>query len=59
MTPYITKDFSECVIAHRNVTDSVAEDIKNCNILVIAAVEREDTSLFSCIDKVIAILEQQ
>lgn len=59
MTPYITKDFSECVIAHRNVTDSVAEDIKNCNILVLAAVEREDTSLFNCIDKVIAILEQQ
>ena len=59
ITPYITKDFSECVIAHRKYTDNMAEDIKNCNVLILAAVEREDKDLFNCIDKVIAILESQ
>ena len=58
MEPYITKDFSECVIAHRNVVDSCADDIRNCNILFISGVERDDKDVFSCIEKVIKILEQ-
>ena len=59
IAPYITKDFSECVIAHRNVTDSCADDIRSCNILLITSVERDDRAMFKCIEKVITILEQQ
>ena len=59
MSPYLVKDFSECVIAHRLYMDQVTEDIKNCNILFITAVERDDVSVMECIDKVISILETQ
>ena len=58
MAPYISKDFSECVIAHRNVVDSCADDIRTCNILFITAVERSDKDLFTSIEKIIRILEQ-
>ena len=58
MAPYICKDFSECVIAHRRVVDSCADDIRSCNILFITAVERSDKDLFASIEEIIKILEQ-
>ena len=57
MTPFMAKDFRELVSAHRDFTDQCAEDIKNCNILLITAVERDDKLAFECIKKVISILE--
>ena len=58
MTPFMAKDFTDLVVAHRDFTDQCADDIRNCNILLITAVERDDELAFKCIEKVISILEQ-
>lgn len=37
MTDYLAKDFSHCVIAHRDYTEGLAESIREADILVISA----------------------
>lgn len=58
MAAYIVKDFAQCTLAHRDNTMDCKEDILNANILVLTAVERHDTRLFTCMEKVISILEE-
>lgn len=45
MLPYLEKDFSEICVAHRDDKQSIKQDIKEADILVISAVERFDTAV--------------
>lgn len=57
LIPYITKDFSSCAIAHRDYMGSLEKDIKECNVLILTAVERYDKRIFPVIDKLIDLLK--
>ena len=58
MIPFLEKDFSDCTITHRNnINDvKVEEAIRNADVLVIATIERYDSSLVQSVDKIINIL---
>lgn len=57
MAPFITKDFSEAVILHRDKTDACVQDILDTDVLFLAAAERYDSRLFSNMEKIIEIFE--
>ena len=58
MIPYLSKDFTKCVILHRDYIESVVKDIKDCNVLVVSAGERYDYRIFPVIDRLIEILSE-
>ena len=58
MTPYLKKDFTKCAIVHRDYIETVVNDIKNADVLVLQAVERYDKRLFQYHDRLIEILGQ-
>ena len=55
MIDYLTRDFSNCVIGHRDYVDSLQESIRDADILVISAVERYDADIFPTVEKGIEI----
>lgn len=57
---YLEKDFSDCFLAHRHrVNDEdCKEAIKNADILVIAAVERYESDIFTTAKNIIGILSE-
>ncbi len=58
MSDYLARDFADILVAHRDRTDEVAEDIREADVLVLSAVERNDSEMFENIEKVIRILEE-
>ncbi len=56
MEPILTKDFSNCTIAHRDYISSCEEDLKNADIIVVSMVERYDYEAFNAMEKIIKIL---
>lgn len=58
MTDYLIKDFSHCVIAHRDYAEGLKESIQNADVLVISAGERQDSRMFPVVEKVIRMLEE-
>lgn len=58
MEPVITKDFSNCTIAHRDYISSCEKDLKNADIIVVSIVERYDYEAFNAMEKIIKILEK-
>lgn len=56
--PYLSKDFAECCIAHRDDIDEVKDDIRSADVLVMACVERYDDELLQSMKKTIEILKQ-
>lgn len=61
LIPYLEKDFAECTATHcQNTWDAyVQAKIRECNVLVISAVERFDGNLPQAIRDCINILSQQ
>ncbi len=58
MLPYLEKDFTDIVVAHRDSADSIKDSIKEADVLVLMAAERYDDRLFDTAQKVITILEE-
>jgi hypothetical protein len=56
MTDYLKKDFAECVIAHRDNTEEIADDMRETDYLVLETAERFDYLMFQSLDEVIEIL---
>ena len=56
MTEYLEKDFAECVIAHRDNMEDIAEDMRETDYLILETAERFDYLLFQSLDEVIEIL---
>ncbi|SDB31327.1 SGNH hydrolase-like domain-containing protein, acetyltransferase AlgX [Pseudobutyrivibrio sp. YE44] len=56
MVPYLTKDFTQCTIAHRDYMSDIHADIKNADVIVIEAVERYDYEAFNTVQRVINVL---
>ncbi|MCM1214740.1 MAG: hypothetical protein NC331_09260 [Lachnospiraceae bacterium] len=46
MLPYLEKDFAEICAAHRDEKQDIKQDIKQADVLVVAAVERFDRTIF-------------
>lgn len=57
MIPYMTKDFTHCTIAHRNSINDIDSDIKDSDIIVIEAIERQDFEAFDVVDYLITLLQ--
>lgn len=58
LVDYLTKDFSYSVIAHRKCADELSESIREADVLVISAVERYDNEIFTVIEEIIKILQE-
>lgn len=58
MLPYLERDFTNMVVAHRDYVDSLKDSIRGADILVLMAAERYDNRIFDTAKKVIAILEE-
>ena len=56
MLPFLIKDFSNCTIVHRDYIESVVNDIKEADILVLQAGERYDNRLFQYYDRLMEII---
>ena len=59
MSDYLKKDFAECVIAHRDSTEEIAEDMRETDYLVLETAERFDYLMLQSLDEVIEILSPQ
>lgn len=53
MIPYLSQDYSELCVAHRNALDDVKEDFKDTDVLIVASVERFDKYMFEVMPKII------
>lgn len=60
MIPYLQKNFSKMVIAHRDYLgrDEVQKAVKETDVLVVMAVERFDVSFMDSVSILSAILSQ-
>lgn len=58
MTPFLMKDFSECLVLHRNyIEDPFVKDfIRRADIIIVEAVERLSGRIPGCADRVKEIL---
>lgn len=59
MIDYLVKDFSHCVIAHRDYTEGLRSSILKADVLVIFAGERQDKRMFPVVEQVITMLEEE
>ena len=57
--PYVEKDFGTCVIIHRDYIESIIEDIKEANVIILSAVERYDSRIFKSVDRLIEVLSEE
>lgn len=60
LSHFLYKDFAESTFLHRGYLpeESIKEDIKNSDILVVTANERYDTDMIDSIDSIIEILSE-
>ena len=52
MIPYLSQDYSEICVAHRNALDEVADDLKDPDVLIVASVERFDKYMFEVLPRI-------
>lgn len=57
MAPFMGKDFKESLFLHRDYIASCVDEITSADILVVSAVERYDSRLFTSIERLIAVFE--
>jgi hypothetical protein len=57
MAPFLHKDFAKTTIFHRNQLDQVTSEVLDADILVIAAVERYDSGIFTTATEIIKLFE--
>lgn len=56
---YLERSFSKCLIAHRDYLSSAMKtEILESHVLVLSAVERNDTRIFDSADRLIAMLSE-
>ena len=51
--PYLSQDYSELCVAHRNALDEVKDDFKDTDVLIVASVERFDKYVFEVMPTII------
>ncbi len=58
MIPFLEKDFSRCIITHKNNIDAtvVKQAIREADVLVVATIERQDQSWIALVETIINIL---
>lgn len=53
MVPYLSQDYTDLCVAHRNALSEVQEDFKNADVLIVASVERFDKYMFEVMPEII------
>ena len=59
MIPYLSQDYSELCVAHRNALDDVKEDFKDTDVLIVASVERFDKYMFEVLPRIIQYVKDR
>lgn len=58
MIPYLEKDFQHAVFAHRDNVEDVADDFKDADIIILSAVERDESKIIDTALKMAEILSR-
>lgn len=59
MIPYLSQDYTELCVAHRNALDDVKDDFKDTDVLIVASVERFDKYMFEVLPRIIQYVKDR